>query len=333
MAKRPGWSSLAAVKDGHVIPLNDDIASRWGPRIVDLLRTVAARDQAGQRVTSRSRAVPAAQPSRSSRPCQPGRRGCTERRRPGRGPPGGRRTPGPDVAARPGWPPRPGGPARDADRRRGPATAIPPGRVRPGRSPVAAAALLAALTVGVSVGPGRPVPADGRPGAADRGCPGIRPCPCPPIDSAIVWQIRLPRVRPRRAGRRHAGRRRRRLPGRVPQPARRSRTCSAWPRAAAWAPPMIIINGGSQACSRAAAFAGAAAAVAITYLLGAARRRGGSTRPAGPHRVDRAGRRRGRRAAHRRADLPAAGSTRRRCQQIYSWILGSLSTASWSDMP
>jgi len=38
---RPGWSGLIAVKGGHVIPLNDDIASRWGPRIVDLLRTVA----------------------------------------------------------------------------------------------------------------------------------------------------------------------------------------------------------------------------------------------------------------------------------------------------
>ena len=39
---RSGWSGLTAVKGGHVIPLNDDIASRWGPRIVDLLRTVAA---------------------------------------------------------------------------------------------------------------------------------------------------------------------------------------------------------------------------------------------------------------------------------------------------
>ncbi len=42
VAGRPGWSGLTAVKQGHVIPLNDDIASRWGPRIVDLLRTVAA---------------------------------------------------------------------------------------------------------------------------------------------------------------------------------------------------------------------------------------------------------------------------------------------------
>jgi cobalamin transport system substrate-binding protein len=41
VAARPGWSGLAAVKEGHVIPLNDDIASRWGPRIVDLLHTVA----------------------------------------------------------------------------------------------------------------------------------------------------------------------------------------------------------------------------------------------------------------------------------------------------
>ena len=40
VAKRPGWSGLAAVKAGHIIGLNDDIASRWGPRVTDLLRTV-----------------------------------------------------------------------------------------------------------------------------------------------------------------------------------------------------------------------------------------------------------------------------------------------------
>jgi iron complex transport system substrate-binding protein len=37
---RPSWAGLTAVKSGHVILLNDDIASRWGPRIVDLLRVV-----------------------------------------------------------------------------------------------------------------------------------------------------------------------------------------------------------------------------------------------------------------------------------------------------
>jgi iron complex transport system substrate-binding protein len=40
VASRSGWSGLAAVKDRHVIALNDDIASRWGPRITDLLQTV-----------------------------------------------------------------------------------------------------------------------------------------------------------------------------------------------------------------------------------------------------------------------------------------------------
>lgn len=40
VARRPGWSSLSAVRQGHVVALNDDIASRWGPRTTDLLRTV-----------------------------------------------------------------------------------------------------------------------------------------------------------------------------------------------------------------------------------------------------------------------------------------------------
>ncbi|HEX9030856.1 MAG TPA: ABC transporter substrate-binding protein [Streptosporangiaceae bacterium] len=39
---RPGWAGLAAVKAHHVIALNDDVASRWGPRIILLLKTVLA---------------------------------------------------------------------------------------------------------------------------------------------------------------------------------------------------------------------------------------------------------------------------------------------------
>jgi iron complex transport system substrate-binding protein len=39
--KRAGWSTITAVKDGNIVPLNDDIASRWGPRIVILLQDVA----------------------------------------------------------------------------------------------------------------------------------------------------------------------------------------------------------------------------------------------------------------------------------------------------
>jgi iron complex transport system substrate-binding protein len=40
VAARPGWSTVAAVQKGQVVALSDDIASRWGPRIVDLLQTI-----------------------------------------------------------------------------------------------------------------------------------------------------------------------------------------------------------------------------------------------------------------------------------------------------
>ncbi len=41
LADRPGWETLSAVQDGRVVELSDDVASRWGPRVVDLLRAVA----------------------------------------------------------------------------------------------------------------------------------------------------------------------------------------------------------------------------------------------------------------------------------------------------
>lgn len=44
---RPGWSVLAAVREHHIIVLNPDIASRWGPRVVQLLQTVAASIKPG----------------------------------------------------------------------------------------------------------------------------------------------------------------------------------------------------------------------------------------------------------------------------------------------
>jgi len=37
---RPAFGALQAVKNHHVVQLDDDIASRWGPRIVDLLAKV-----------------------------------------------------------------------------------------------------------------------------------------------------------------------------------------------------------------------------------------------------------------------------------------------------
>ena len=41
VAARPGWGNLAAVKNGNVVALDDDLASRWGPRVVDLARSIA----------------------------------------------------------------------------------------------------------------------------------------------------------------------------------------------------------------------------------------------------------------------------------------------------
>jgi len=41
VAARPGWAGISAVRNGGVVPLDDDVASRWGPRVVDLLRRVA----------------------------------------------------------------------------------------------------------------------------------------------------------------------------------------------------------------------------------------------------------------------------------------------------
>ena len=37
IAQRPGWENLSAVKNGNVVPFNDDLASRPGPRLVDAL--------------------------------------------------------------------------------------------------------------------------------------------------------------------------------------------------------------------------------------------------------------------------------------------------------
>ena len=41
VAARPGWSAIPAVKDHEVIGLNDDIASRWGPRLPQLVEQIA----------------------------------------------------------------------------------------------------------------------------------------------------------------------------------------------------------------------------------------------------------------------------------------------------
>jgi iron complex transport system substrate-binding protein len=41
VADRPGWGELTAVTAGSVIAIDDDVASRWGPRVVEFMREVA----------------------------------------------------------------------------------------------------------------------------------------------------------------------------------------------------------------------------------------------------------------------------------------------------
>jgi cobalamin transport system substrate-binding protein len=42
VAARPGWGTIAAVKRGAIAVIDDSIASRWGPRIVNFVNAVAS---------------------------------------------------------------------------------------------------------------------------------------------------------------------------------------------------------------------------------------------------------------------------------------------------
>jgi len=41
VADRPGWDTLTAVQRGAITELDDDVASRWGPRVVDFVASIA----------------------------------------------------------------------------------------------------------------------------------------------------------------------------------------------------------------------------------------------------------------------------------------------------
>jgi iron complex transport system substrate-binding protein len=41
VAARPGWDEISAVANGGVVEMDDDVASRWGPRLVDYMQAVA----------------------------------------------------------------------------------------------------------------------------------------------------------------------------------------------------------------------------------------------------------------------------------------------------
>lgn len=42
VAARDGWAEISAVTNGGVVTMDDDIASRWGPRVVDYLEAIVA---------------------------------------------------------------------------------------------------------------------------------------------------------------------------------------------------------------------------------------------------------------------------------------------------
>ena len=42
VAARPGWGAMTAIQTGSIVELDDDIASRWGPRVVDFVEAIAS---------------------------------------------------------------------------------------------------------------------------------------------------------------------------------------------------------------------------------------------------------------------------------------------------
>lgn len=47
VAERPGWETMTAVRQGRVISVDESLASRWGPRLVEFLEKVAVAVYAG----------------------------------------------------------------------------------------------------------------------------------------------------------------------------------------------------------------------------------------------------------------------------------------------
>jgi iron complex transport system permease protein len=220
---------------------------------------------------------------------------------------------------------------------RGPATGQAPRAgsvaVRPRTGPaiaVASALLIAALVTGILVGPaGLSLPTVA--GALAVQLPWHPALSVPAVDSAIVWQIRLPRVvLGALVGAVLAG------GGAAYQGVFRNPLADPYLLGVAagggLGATIVIIGGASPALLPPVAFLGAVLAVAITYALGAGRRPG---RGAGLV------------LSNTSASIVLAGVAvaalltavqtylqqqhSQTLQAVYSWILGGLSQATWSD--
>lgn len=204
-------------------------------------------------------------------------------------------------------------------------------RIRPGRAIAVATALLAiAMIIGVSVGPAGislPVIAE----ALLARLPWHPATSVPSLDAAIIWQIRLPRViLGALVGAMLAG------GGAAYQGVFRNPLADPYLLGVAagggLGATMVIVTGGSPGLLPPAAFAGAGCAVALTYLLGAGPGRGGQPSGSGPATASIV------LAGVAVAALLTAVQTylqqqhAQTLQVVYSWILGELSLASWSDV-
>jgi iron complex transport system permease protein len=205
--------------------------------------------------------------------------------------------------------------------------------VRPRRAAtpilVATAVLLVSVLVGIAVGPAGLSPEQVVAALADR-LPWHPHLAVSPLNSAIVWQLRLPRVLLGvLVGSMLAG------GGAAYQGIFRNPLADPYLLGVAagggLGATIVVISGGSQALLPPAAFAGAAGAVALTYVLGTSGRGGESAAArTGTGSVLLAG--------IAVAAMLTAFQTYLQQQHtqtlsvVYSWILGGLSAATWSQI-
>jgi iron complex transport system permease protein len=208
---------------------------------------------------------------------------------------------------------------------------------------VAIAALVVAMAIGVSVGPADLTPAMVGEALLAR-LPWHPALSVPGIDVTIVWQVRLPRVvLGALVGSLLAG------GGAAYQGVFRNPLADPYLLGVAagggLGATIIIISGAGQPLLPPAAFAGAIAAVAVTYLLGAGARQASATSSSATASSATGSSATGSSAT---ASIVLAGVAvaalltavqtylqqqhTQDLQQVYSWILGSLSLASWSEV-
>ena len=196
----------------------------------------------------------------------------------------------------------------------------------------ATAVLVIALIAGISIGPVA-MPLSAIVGSLAAHLPWHPAVGVPRVDSAIIWQIRLPRVvLGALVGSMLAG------GGAAYQGVFRNPLADPYllgvAAGAGLGATAVIISGASPALLPVAAFGGAAGAVALTYSLGAGGGRAGED--AGPRRT--AGTASILLAGVAVAALLTAAQTylqqshAQTLQSIYSWILGGLSGATWSQV-